>query len=480
MKISQEDKTRLNVLGIPMETVLKQYEQLKAGPEPLDLIRPCTIGDGIIKFNQKELDDLVSNYEIEISGKKILVFTPASGAATRMFKHLYDPENEQELVSEFLENLSKFAFFDKVSSLLSEKEMDNSLAIINKVLSEDGLNYGNLPKAMIDFHKYDSETHKAIDDQLIEGIKYVMDQNVSRFHFTISPEHETLVKNHLETIYDYLSNLGKSEIDVTFSTQSSSTDTVALDSQDELVHDADGNLVLRPGGHGALIHNLNELEADIVFIKNIDNIVRVEFQDVVVKNKKVLGSILLKLQREVFTILSELKSASLSESRLNAIVQFISNEFSISVKQNPKDIFDALNKPIRVCGMVKNEGKAGGGPFWVGNSVQIVETAQMNLEDNNVQDILNSATHFNPVDMVCGLRDYTGKKFNLLNYINEKTFFVSSKSIEGEDIKVIEYPGLWNGAMADWLTVFVEVPIETFHPVKTVNDLLQPAHQPKR
>ena len=478
MKLSNKDLAQLKAVEIVESTIQQQFENLKSGPQTLALSRSCTVGDGIKAISETQKKALITGFESLIKGKKPVRFTPASGAATRMFKHLYNPRENTELVDEFIENLEDFAFYDELETILPDMLSATDEQIINAVLYTDGLDYGKLPKALISFHGYTEEIRKAIDEQLVEGVNYVNDNGTSRFHFTISPEHEVAVKNHLIPVLKKYNKRYKTSFEISYSTQSKSTDTIALDQSNNLVRKPDGSLLLRPGGHGALINNLNNLDADIVFVKNIDNIVKEEFQQVVIDYKKVLGAILINLQNSVFEFLKEL-DGDVSAERLELITEFVKNELNLEVTSSSEKLKEALNKPIRVCGMVKNQGKAGGGPFWVGDSVQVVEISQMDLSNKSVTDMLVNASHFNPVDLVCGLKDYQGKSFDLLQYIDEKTFFVSSKSFEGKEIKVLEHPGLWNGAMANWLTVFVEVPVETFHPVKTVNDLLQEAHQPK-
>jgi len=479
MNLTAQDLAQLKSVGISKELVEKQYSQLSSGPQMLDLSRACTVSDGIKSITDNQKQALISDYDALIEGKEIVRFTPASGAATRMFKHLFNLTDNKELVDEFIENIEDFAFFDELEELLSDMLSSTDQEIVDAVLKPNGLNYGKLPKALISFHVYENEIRKAIDEQLVEGVNYVKSNGVSKFHFTISPEHEKAVREHIVPLLKKFEKRYNSKFEISYSTQSKSTDTVALSENNELARKTDGSLLLRPGGHGALIHNLNNLDADVVFIKNIDNIVHEGFQEVVIDYKKVLGSILLNLQNAVFDILNELNNGKVSAERLVIITEFLKKELNITVVPNVELIRNSIHKPIRVCGMVKNQGKAGGGPFWVGDSVQIVETAQMDLSNKSVVDMLVNASHFNPVDLVCGLKDYQGKSFDLANYINEKTFFVSSKSFKGEGIKVLEHPGLWNVAMANWLTIFVEVPVETFHPVKTINDLLQEAHQPK-
>lgn len=467
------DKLNIAELAITEEVIDQQVENLKNGPKELNLKRPCTVGDGIKALSDSELNQLVGGYEDMIHGKSICRFTPASGAATRMFKHLYEGDHNSGLLKEFIDHIQGFAFYD----VLHITEQDSAEKIVNKVLGSDGLNYGKLPKAMIDFHKYANEVRKSIDEQLVEGVAYAKSNNLADFHFTISEEHKEVVQEHLNRVLPEYEERLETKINISYSTQLKSTDTVALDIDDKLVYQENGDLLLRPGGHGSLIHNLNQMDADVIYVKNIDNIVREEKQPEIIKYKKALGAKLVKLQTTVFSYLNELETQKISSDRLSEMANFMREELNVNMSSNQEEIFQKLNRPIRVCGMVKNEGKAGGGPFWVDDSVQIVESAQMNLDKPEILDMLENATHFNPVDLVCGIKDYKGHKFDLTDFIDPETFFVASKSYMGKEIKVLEHPGLWNGAMANWNTVFVEVPVSTFHPVKTVNDLLAEAHQ---
>tara|TARA_R110002050_G_scaffold141251_2_gene266346 strand:+ start:49850 stop:51280 length:1431 start_codon:yes stop_codon:yes gene_type:complete len=472
MNLTKSDLQLLAQAGIEKETIAGQLNDLREGPAPLQIKGACTIDEGIKRVSDKQKKALIHDFDTLTKNKTVSRFTPASGAATRMFKHLFDPESNPLLVEEFLNRITDFAFYEELSKL----KLTSNQAKINAVLSEQGLNYGQLPKALISFHSYGEEVRKAIDEQLVEGVKYINQQGESNFHFTISPEHKVLVKNHLSHVVPLLEKRFETKFNISFSTQAKSSDTVAINKNGEMVRNEDNQILLRPGGHGSLIHNLNAQTTDIVFIKNIDNVVRTEFQSEIIDYKKMLGALLVNLQHTVFEILRELEACIVSDMRLHEMVSFIKSELNTQVEANASAIRKALNRPIRVCGMVKNEGKAGGGPFWVNNSVQIVESAQMDMNNPEMDAILKEASHFNPVDLVCGMKDYDGNKFDLLEFIDPTTFFVSNKSYRGEEIKVLEHPGLWNGAMANWLTVFVEVPVSTFHPVKTVNDLLQKSH----
>ncbi len=471
MNLTKQEINKLNDSGISESTIQKQFLKLVNGPANLDLKRACVIGDGIEKISVADFDTYQSIYQKGVLKNVISIFTPASGAATRMFKHLLNPESNPDLYGAFIKNLERFAFFH-------EMERMNKSSIEEKVqfiLNPEGLNYAKLPKALISFHKYGNEVLKAIDEQLVEGIAYINSDSKCRFHFTISPEHENLIKTHLAPIIKALEVTHEIEILVEYSFQESYTDTIALQPNGELVRDEMGELLLRPGGHGSLIYNLNGMESNIVFIKNIDNIARKELHPRVIQYKRIIGGYLMDIQTRVFDILRELE-VEVSANRLEDMVALFERNWNLKLPSSQDELILALNKPIRVCGMVKNEGKAGGGPFWVGDTPQIVESAQMNTSLPEVKDMLVKASHFNPVDLVCGIKNYKDEKFNLLDFTDDQSFFVSEKSYLGQEIKVLEHPGLWNGAMANWLTFFIEVPVVTFNPVKTVNDLLLPSH----
>lgn len=471
MNLTKQDKTKLNELGISEETIQDQFNKLTQGPEALDLRKACVIGDGIEKISPSHFDRYQSIYIQGVEKNRVSMFTPASGAATRMFKHLLNPDSNTNLYKEFTDNLEKFAFFKELEKLNGQTAGQK----VQYVLESDGLNYAKLPKALISFHTYENSVLKAIDEQLAEGVEYLKIDGICRFHFTVSPEHESIVKAHLAPVLKKMEDTHEIEIQVDYSFQERYTDTIALSSNGQLVRDENDQLLLRPGGHGSLIHNLNEIESDIVFIKNIDNIARKEWHPEVTQYKKIIGGYLMDLQAKVFDILFELEG-EVASSRLVEIANYFEDTWNLKLPSNKEELTIALNKPMRVCGMVKNEGKAGGGPYWVGNTPQIVESAQMDGNLPEIKKMLEKASHFNPVDLVCGIKNYQGQKFNLLDYIDDQTFFVSEKSYLGQDIKVLEHPGLWNGAMANWLTFFVEVPVSTFNPVKTVNDLLLPQH----
>lgn len=412
--------------------------------------------------------------------KDLVKFIPASGAATRMFEHLYkyiETEEETELVKEFFANIEKFAFYEEIKDSVKDKNnLENRKEIINLIL-KDKLNYGFLPKALIKMHQYGDVSATPIDEHIYEGLHYLNKDNI-RLHFTISNEHE-------KDFNEYVSNIlkDKDNIEITYSFQKEKTDTLAVDLDNNPFKLKDRSYLYRPGGHGALIENLNDIHADIIFIKNIDNVTHQDRVKDTIDNKKKLASIGSTIKEQIDNYIKTLLNDSFN---LKEIERFLKETLHINYKKElTKEIALAfLNRPLRVCGVVLNTGEPGGGPFIVDNGeytdLQICEKSEVNFNDNLIVKAFNSSKYFNPVDLVCFVKDYENDKFNLLNYINEDRYFISKKSHEGTPIKALEHPGLWNGAMHNWNTVFVEVPLTTFNPVKTVNDLLREGHQSKK
>lgn len=430
---------------------------------------------------------------------------PASGAASRMFKDLFaflngkSTKSEGEFMKKFFDNIEKFAFFEKlnqtvlalygksVESLIEEKEYKK---IVHALLDEEGLNYGSLPKALLQFHKIIGGSRTPLEEHLVEGTQYAAGKNGKSYvHFTVSPEHRRLMESKIEEVKGSLERKYGVELEVSLSEQKPSTDTVAATLDNEPYRE-DDELFFRPGGHGALIENLNDIDADIVFIKNIDNVVPDIKRGPTNQYKRVIGGILVASKQKADEYCRALKKGKPTESELKAMLDFLEQNLHIrndkvaemSEGEKIDYIFSKLNRPMRVCGMVKNEGEPGGGPFVVREkdgttSLQILESTQIDPSDKRSGEMLKNSTHFNPVDLACAIKDYEGKPFNLPDYVDAATGFISSKSRKGVEIKALELPGLWNGAMSDWNTIFVEVPAETFNPVKTVNDLLREAHQ---
>lgn len=501
--LTEKDLNQIKDRNVTEEQVERQVAQLKRGTAFVKLMRPATIGDGILRMSPDQVNAMCQAFDEDREYYQFTKFVPASGAASRMFKDLFtfvENGEETKFTEIFFAHIHCFAFADDLEkacqklygmSIDTMLENGRQVEVVKALLLEDGLGYGKLPKALLKFHHYEGFDRLALEEHLVEAARYATDNgSVARLHFTVSTEHE---KPFLETInrlkndYEYKYSV---KYDITYSFQKPSTDTVAIDANGELFRESDGKLLFRPGGHGALIENLNDLKQEIVFIKNIDNIVPESKAETTITFKKVLAGLLLKLQQQTFEYLEILDGGDVTQEELDEMIDFARKDLMIDIPgfveqydvyEKTDFLYDCLNRPMRVCGMVKNEGEPGGGPFWVKNtndevSLQIIESSQINHGKEDQETIFKASTHFNPVDLVCGCWNYKGEAFNLTDYVDPNTGFVSSKSKDGRELKALELPGLWNGAMADWITVFVEVPIETFNPVKTVNDLLKPMH----
>ena len=502
--MTKEDLIQLSERNITEEQVNQQVAQLKRGTAYVKLVRPATIGDGIIRMTDDQVQKMTEAFEEDREYYQCTKFVPASGAASRMFKDLFTfIENgvETKFTEVFFAHIHYFAFFEDLDGACKKlygEGVDNLVSagrkveVVKALLLEDGLCYGKLPKALLKFHHYEHFNRLALEEHLVEAARYAASADgTARLHFTVSPEHEQLFKDTVKELIDsYQAKYGV-HYEIGYSCQKPSTDTVAIDADGNLFREKDGKLLFRPGGHGALIENLNDLAGEIVFIKNIDNIVPETRLETTVTYKKALAGMLIRLQQLSFEYLEMLDEGGLTEDDLDEIMTFAKDQLHIDIPDFVKAyepmekidfLYDRLNRPMRICGMVKNEGEPGGGPFWVKNnddevSLQVVESSQIDHGKEDQEAIFKGATHFNPVDLVCGCWNYKGEAFNLTEYVDPSTGFVSSKSKDGRELKALELPGLWNGAMADWITLFVEVPIETFNPVKTVNDLLKVMHQ---
>ncbi|MDA3906586.1 MAG: DUF4301 family protein [Bacteroidales bacterium] len=512
---SQKDIAQIEAKGMNLKQVEDQIKNFKSAFPFIKLKAAATPGKGLKTFNKKNVQELIANYSEAIEDKSLIKFVPASGAASRMFKHLFEFREELQAgkakdlpddngfnsVSYFFEHLEEFAFYsdlkeklvEKSINLLEKLEQKEYLCILNNLLDTDGLEYASLPKGLLKFHSYDDDGNRlAIEEHLVEGAVYGKnDKNKVNLHFTVSPEHLAKFEKAIDQKkYKYAEHFNV-EFLIKFSQQKPSTDTISVDLNNEPFREKDGSILFRPGGHGALIENLNDLGAEIIFIKNIDNIVPDKHRQPTYDYKKLISSYLIEIQDAIFDYLESLEIGNFDEDFLNEIFDFMENTLFIKVPKyiRSKELmeqvdwaFQMLNRPIRVCGMVKNEGETGGGPFLVEDdngmeSLQIVESSQIDFSDQTQADIVKNATHFNPVDLVCGIYDYKGDKFDLKEFVDPKTGFISVKSKNGKNLKAQELPGLWNGAMADWISIFVEVPIDTFNPVKIINDLLRPMHQ---
>ncbi|MCX6266492.1 MAG: DUF4301 family protein [Bacteroidetes bacterium] len=499
-----------------LPVIQKQIDHFITGFPFIRLDRPAIAGDGIMQFDEEQLRFYIAYFETKLPGLKVVKFVPASGAASRMFKHLYEfreqyaPDEEGQAlftkdqgfnsVHYFMNHIAAIAFFNDLSALVADsgKPIDQILekgdyaVVIDQILSVNGLNYSNLPKALLKFHQYPDGSRTAAEEHLVEAATYARDRaGISRIHFTISPEHRDKFMelfNKVKPAYEARFDV---KFDISFSIQKPSTDTIAVDEANQPVRSNDGRLLFRPGGHGALLENLSEIDADLIFIKNIDNIVPDHLKSATFQYKKLIGGYLLFLKETISEFLGQLTDQHPNNKVLNEIVEFSKKRLFLDfppdfdayrLEEQVNFLTNLLNRPIRVCGMVKNEGEPGGGPFWVKSddqklSLQIVESSQIDLKDSEQKRIVDQSTHFNPVDLVCCTKDFRGKPFDLTEFVDENTGFISLKSSGGKTLKAQELPGLWNGAMAKWITIFVEVPIITFNPVKTVNDLLRIEHR---
>ncbi|NND62819.1 MAG: DUF4301 family protein [Flavobacteriaceae bacterium] len=505
--LTEKDIEQIQNYGLSINQVFKQIETFTKGIPFANVVTTATINNGIHQISEDEKQQLESFYEKNKAKLDIVKFVPASGAATRMFKFLhefvanYNPEkekfrdfvkrNESSDLITFFESSKEFAFINLVRKAIRKNYPDYKKSskgqrlyyVAKTLLEKNGLNYGNLPKGLIPFHKYKKYATTAFEEQLYESAFYASAQDDIYLHFTFSEEHLDAFKKEFAQIKSRVERKTKKTIHISYSFQKKTTDTIAVTPDNKPYRNENGQLVFRPSGHGALLENLNEIDADIVFIKNIDNVAAQEYVEEIAFHKKVLAGKLLQIQRKVFGYLKELQG-EITLDKMKEIQTFIWNEMDI--KELPNGItgtFNFLNRPIRVCGVVENTGEPGGGPFWVKNSddvisLQIVEKSQIDLKNFHQKSIIKEATHFNPVDIVCGLRDFEGNKFDLSNYVDNDAGFISNKSENGKEIKALELPGLWNGSMARWNTIFVEVPAITFNPVKTVNDLLKRPHRP--
>ena len=486
---SQSDLDQLNTLGMNIKTVESQIENFKTGFPFIDLKRVATIGDGIHKLDEETISQLNSEYEANTANLKTLKFVPASGAASRMFKNLFAFANgdaPSDDVIEALKNLDSFAFAKKLKSIFASKNItidynstEGLRIIANYILTDKGLNYGFLPKGLIIFHEYSTGNRTAFEEHLVEAAEYVRGTDkIARLHFTVSPEHKSTIEAHIDEVKATYQKQFGITYDITFSIQHPSTDTIAVN-PDNTPFKEKGKILFRPGGHGALIENLNELTCDIIFIKNIDNVVPDSLKKTTYEYKKALGSKLITIRKNVFEVLHLLEKNDGFDEALQLADQL---GMTLTDNETHESLIEKFNRPIRVCGMVKNEGEPGGGPFWIKDSagrisLQIIESSQIDCKNAEQKKIMENATHFNPVDLVCSITDYKGNAFDLHDFIDSETGFITYKSRGGKEVKAQELPGLWNGAMAKWITLFIEVPMITFNPVKTVNDLLRKEHQ---
>lgn len=478
-------------------------ENYRKGFPFLKLVAAATPEKGILVMDEKAQQEAIGHYEA-FRGTAVK-FVPASGAASRMFKDLFEGRDllasggsldKDSKARKFVDNIARFAFYspEEFDGLSDYQVIDHVIGEGKSASGKPGLDYGNRPKGQVLFHRYEDEVRTAFEEHLVEGAKYACSASgVVKIHFTVSPAHQAGFEKILkETVEKYEKRFG-CRYEVSFSTQDPSTDIIAVNEDNTPFLKEDGKPLYRPGGHGALLKNLNAVDGDVIFLKNIDNVVHQRLLDDTVRWKKVLAGKLLEVRDRIYGYLSALDDMMLKgveDKALTAqIREFLEKEFCIVLPNVPESIYvrylhAKLNRPVRVCGMVKNEGEPGGGPFIVydadgSTSLQILESAQLDGNDPNTQAMVAASTHFNPVDVVCSTVDYLGRKFDLQNFVDPETGFISSKSYEGRPLKAQELPGLWNGSMSNWNTVFVEVPLSTFNPVKTVLDLLREQHQMK-
>lgn len=494
--LTQEDKAYLAKKGITEDKLNAQLECFKTGFPWLKLAGAASPGKGIMTPDKEEKDTYLNAWTDYLNGDgKVLKFVPASGAASRMFKNLFeylDNGEKTSFIQKFEDGIEHFAFIDDLKAAIAKNGGDSSVkTAIATLLGDNGLSYGKLPKGLLKFHKYDDGARTPVEEHLVEGALYAGGKTGNvHVHFTVSPEHRSLFEALVANVAPkYEARFGV-KYSVSFSEQKSSTDTVAANPDNTPFRGKDGKILFRPGGHGALIENLNDLDADIIFIKNIDNVVPDRLKPETTEYKKLIAGVLVSKQAKAFKYLQLLDSGVYTHEQLEEIIRFLQNDLSC---RNPelKNLEDAelaiylhkkLNRPMRVCGMVKNVGEPGGGPFLAYNndgtiSLQILESSQIDTANEEYMKMFQNGTHFNPVDLVCAVKDYKGNKFDLKKYVDHKTGFISNKSKDGKELKALELPGLWNGSMSDWNTIFVEVPLATFNPVKTVNDLLREQHQ---
>lgn len=509
-QLSESDLQFLEQRGISKNKVLDQISTFKEGIPFVRLEKAAVVGDGISKFTSNEEKSLAAEFDKASKTVSLLKFVPASGAASRMFKALFNfldefdasqeslksyfERTDDSTLQEFTEKLQQLPFYKTVQKRIAGKASSKDEEVflfVKELVSEEALNYGFYPKGLLPFHNYGNHSETPFEEHLKEGARYAKTGSVAKLHFTISEQHNALFREEFNLVEERVSKLTNTTFDIGYSFQKPSTDTIAVDMDNKPFRNSDRSLLFRPGGHGALIENLNEQNADVIFIKNIDNVVVPKNADVVTASKKVLASVLLQVQQKAFSFAELLNTTNSGVEELGEIKQFLEDKLNVrfseqfsnhSINEQVGVLKDKINRPIRVCGMVKNEGEPGGGPFWINDksghtSLQVVESAQIDGSNENQMNIVSDATHFNPVDLVCGIKNYKGEKYDLLNFIDHEQGFITEKTKEGRKLKALELPGLWNGAMAFWNTIFVEVPLATFNPVKTVNDLLKPSHQ---
>ena len=504
--LSERDLKQIADKGISEKQIENQLNEFKTGFPFLRLEAAASVEHGIVATTEESRAKFEKSWEqYKAAGKKVVKFVPASGAASRMFKDMFafvDAEYDKpttDFEKKYFENIEKFAFYGELNDVCVKNEgkdiptllaEGNYKAVAAQMLKAEGLNYGQLPKGMLLFHKYAEGPRTPMEEHLVEAALYAASNGEANIHFTVSHEHMPFFQKKVADKADFYAKKYGVKYDISFSEQKPSTDTIAANPDNTPFRNADGSLLFRPGGHGALIENLNEIDADVIFIKNIDNVVPDRLKGDTVTYKQVIAGVLVTLQQKAFEYLRLLDAGTYNHDKLEEMIRFVQQDLCCR-KADIKNLEDAdlviylrkkLNRPMRVCGVVKNVGEPGGGPFLTYNqdgtvSLQILESSQIDKNNAEYMEMFTKGTHFNPVDLVCAVKDYKGQPFNLPDFVDRTTGFISSKSKNGKELKALELPGLWNGAMSNWNTVFVEVPLATFNPVKTVNDLLREQHQ---
>ncbi|MDR5591591.1 DUF4301 family protein [Christiangramia sp. SM2212] len=512
MNFKERDILQIEDKGLSTKEVKEQIEIFKRGNIKVNITEAATVGKGISKIESTEKHKLIEFYDAEKANHSLLKFVPASGAASRMFKALhnfaddFDPEKHElreyldstgdSDLQRFFNHLDKLPFYDHAIEKAKKQHSDYAelshdaqhKILVETILNSDGLYLSNLPKGLVPFHKYDQHVATAFEEHLLEAAKYAEVDGIAKIHFTVAKGDKDKFKGEWKQIRERVEAKTGVKFEIEYSYQDPKTDTIAVDNNFEPFRTEEEDLFFRPGGHGALIENMNQLDEEIVFVKNIDNVVTEDKVQNVVDHKKMLGGKLFKVQNKVFEYLKALESGDVTSEKMNEIQDFLNKELFVknsnSEDASAKYLQEKLHRPLRVCGMVKNEGEPGGGPFLVQDkngeiSLQIIEGAQIDNDNPQQAKTAREATHFNPVDIVCSLKDHNGESYDLNEYVDEDMSFIADKTKDGKPLKALERPGLWNGGMAKWNTIFVEVPVETFNPVKTVSDLLKESHQPQ-
>ena len=504
LHLTDSDLQQIEKENLTVGAIQEHLQKFIQGTTPITLVRPCTPKDGIECPSAEIRRQWINNYDALVDTLKVVKFVPASGAATRMFKNWFniiyeEGQNHGVSLRQVGETIKKYPFIRHLEEKIHEQNADldqwlqkgEIKKILEAILLEKGLNYGHAPKALIKFHRYGDAARTSLEEHLVEAAGYGRSRgNTSRIHVTVSAEFLGPVKDHLQEIIPEYERKYATSYQVELSIQKPATNTIAVGMENRPFRDEEGKLLFRPGGHGALLENLADIDADLVFIKNIDNVSQERMQGINQSSKKMLAGLLLAVQERIFSSLAFLAAGNVTADKLKEIYEYCHQTLHLHLpeelllspqKEQVEILFAAMNRPLRVCGMVKNTGEPGGGPFWVRDekghiSRQIIEQFQVNSSDPGQMKIWSSSTHFNPVDLVCGIKDFRGNSFDLKDFADQQAVCITVKSEKGRFLKALELPGLWNGAMAYWISLFVDVPTETFTPVKIVEDLLREEH----